>query len=259
MEFTREPKRNLSIEVTQHIFEDLARPLVEKMIGIAAEVLSSGGLTPQDIDDVVLVGGATRIPAIQGAVAELFGKRPSRRINPDEAVAVGAALLAAEITTGQGATLVDILPMSVGYGALGLRFVPIVKRHARLPTVAEAIFQADLLGAISVPLFQGEGQDVRRNEYICSAQVEHASLADAKVRLRLSFDEHCVMAVEATDAGTGRALPLELNRGRSLEAVLADIGAPETDEPQPTTRAPTGAGPAPSRVGQLFRKLFRRS
>jgi len=260
MEFTREPKRNLSVEVTQELFEDLARPLVQKMIAIASEVLESGGLSPQDIDDVVLVGGATRIPAVQAAVAELFGKRPSRRINPDEAVAVGAALLASEITTGQGATLVDILPMSVGYGVPGVRFVPIVKRHARLPAVAEAVFQADLLGAICVPLFQGESPDVRRNEYICSAQVEHASVADAKVRLRLSFDEHCIMAVEATDARTGRPLPLELNRGRPLEAVLADIGADESepDEPQPTTRAPTAPAPAPSRVGQLFRKLFRR-
>ncbi len=260
MEFTREPKRNLSVEVTQETFDNLARPLVEKMMHIASEVLSSGGLSPQDIDDVVLVGGATRIPAVQSAVAELFGRRPSRRINPDEAVAVGAALLAGEITTGQGATLVDILPMSVGYGVHGLRFVPIAKRHARLPTAAEAVFQADLLGTISVPLFQGESSDVRRNEYICSALVEDPSIADGKVRLQLSFDENCVMAVEATDARSGRQLPLELQRGRALDEVLADLGAqaPQADEPQPTTRAPTAAAAPPSRIGQLFRKLFRR-
>jgi molecular chaperone DnaK len=94
-ELTRNPKRNLRVEITAEQFDLLTKPLVDRTLAIAKEVMKTARISPKDIDDVLLVGGTTRVPAVQKSVAQLFQRRPSKRINPDEAVALGAALLAA--------------------------------------------------------------------------------------------------------------------------------------------------------------------
>jgi molecular chaperone DnaK len=250
-ELTRDPKRNLRVEVTREQMDELTRPLIDRTIAIATEVMSSVAVTAQDVDDVLLVGGTTRIPAVQRAVQELFGRRPSKRINPDEAVAHGAALLADEIGSTEAATLLDILPMSVGHGAPGLRFVPIVSRYTRLPAQREVRLSADLLGSVTLHLFQGEMQDVSRNEYLTSATVEEASLRDGgRVILRLAFDEHCVMSVDARNARTGRALAVRLDRSRPLEDILRELGKYSGPEVE-TWKLPE------SRIGKVLGKLFK--
>ncbi len=267
-EFTRGPTRTLRVEVTRQRFDEITANLVLRTVHIAREVMSAAKLTPKDIDDVLLVGGSTRVPAVQDAVATLFERRPSKRINPDEAVALGAALLADEIGSANAPTLLDILPMSVGYGTGGLRFVPIVMRNGRLPITREVTVDADLLGSVTMPLFQGESGDVTRNEYLCSAMVEDRELQDGgRVTFRLSFDEHCVMAVDARDARTGRALATRLDRTRGLDDILRDLGKAEAGE------SPSGAKPAaplapltpepdpwklpPSPLGKVLGKLFK--
>lgn len=248
-EFTREPKRQLSVEVTRQKFDELTKSLIDRTVAIATEVMFMRDIKPEEIDDVLLVGGSTRVPAVQKSVADLFKRRPSKRINPDEAVALGAALLADEI--GSSPTLLDILPMSVGRGVHGLKFEPLVARHSRLPAHAEITLEADLLGSLSMPLFQGEATDVSKNEYLCSLKLEHASLRDkGRVVVRLSFDEHCVMAIEARDAKTGRALGIELDRSRPLEEILRELGkyqGPAVIEWKPPE----------SRLGRVFGKLFK--
>jgi molecular chaperone DnaK len=250
-ELTRDPKRNLRIEVTRDQLDALARPLIERTVAIAMEVMGSVAMTPKDVDDVLLVGGTTRIPAVQRAVQDLFGRRPSKRINPDEAVAHGAALLADEIGSTEAATLLDILPMSVGHGAPGLRFVPIVSRYTRLPAQREVRLPADLLGSVTLHLFQGEMQDVSRNEYLTSATVEDPSLRDnGRVTLRLAFDEHCVMSVDARNARTGRPLPVKLDRSRPVEEILRELGKYSGPEVE-TWQLPE------SRIGKVLGKLFK--
>jgi molecular chaperone DnaK len=251
-DFAREPSRALRVEVTRARFEALTRPLVDRTLAIAREVMAQRGLAPADIDDVLLIGGTTRIPAVQQAVADLFHRRPSKRINPDEAVAIGAALLADEIGSASAPTLLDILPMSVGRGVSGLRFEPLVARNARLPAERDITLDADLLGNVTVPLFQGDSPDVSANEYLCSVIVEDRSLWDkGKVSLRLSFDEHCVMAIEARNARTGRALPTRLDRSRSVEDVLRELGTFEGPPAEARWQAP------PTRLGRALGKLFK--
>lgn len=250
-EFTRDPKRHLRVEVTREQFEELTAPLVERTLAIGVSVMREAGIVPREIDDVVLVGGATRIPAVQRAVAKLFERRPSKRINPDEAVSLGAALLAHDIGSSDAPTLLDVLPMSVGRGVSGLKFEPMVTRNSRLPAEREVTVDADLLGAASLPIFQGESPDVSKNEYICSAEVEDAALRDGgRVVFRLSFDEHCVMAVDARDARTGRALALTLGRERQIDEILRELGHYEGPEPI-TWQMPE------SRLSKVFGKLFR--
>ncbi len=233
-ELTTAPKRSLKVTLTKERFDALMKPLVDRSVAIAREVLDAAKIDPKGIDDVVLVGGTTRIPAVQDAVAALFGRRPSKRINPDEAVALGAAMLAAEIGDGKTPTLLDILPMSVGRGTAGRLFVPIAERFTRVPCESELLLDADILGSVYVPLFQGESPDVTKNEYLCSILVEDRTLWDkGRVQIRLAFDEHAVMTVEAINARTGRPLPLKLDRSRPVEDVLRDLGTyggPATDE-----------------------------
>jgi molecular chaperone DnaK len=254
-EFTKGPdgsKKALRVEVTRSAFEALAKPLIDRTVAISLEVLQSVKLTPKDVDDVLLVGGTTRIPAVQEAVAALFGRRPSKGINPDEAVALGAALLADEIGSANAPTLLDILPMTIGYGVSGLRFVPVVARNSRLPAQQDVTFDADFMGNVTLPLFQGESLDVSANEYLCSVIVEDRSLWDnGRVTLRLSFDEHCIMAVDAKNARTGKALPTRLDRTRSVEEILRELGKYEGPPVQPKWSTP------PSRMGKLLGKLFK--
>lgn len=250
-EFTRDPIRALSVHVKRDRFEELTRSLVDRSVAIAREVMEGGSVAPEGIDDVILVGGTTRIPAVQAAVAELFGRRPSKRINPDEAVALGAALLADEIGSGSAPTLLDVLPMSVGHGAPGLKFVPLVSKNSRLPAQTEVTLPADVLGSVTLPLFQGESSDVSKNEYLCSAIVEDRSLwENGRVLLRLSFDEHCVMAVDARNAKTGRPLPTRLERGRPVEEILRELGHYEGPK-EPEWQRPQ------SRLGTVLGRLFK--
>ena len=254
-ELTRNPTRNLRVLLTRQRFDEITRPLVERSIAITREVLSASGIAPSAIDDVILVGGTTRVPAVQQAVAELFGRRPSKRINPDEAVALGAALLADEIGTESASTLLDILPMSVGRGLPQRRFAPIVRRFSRVPVTQELVIPADILGSVYVPLFQGESDDVSGNEYLCSVLVEDRSLWDGgRVVLRLSFDEHCVMSVDATHEKTGKALPVQLDRSRPVEDVLRDLGSFEGPKAETWKLPETPLGKV---LGKLF-GLFRR-
>lgn len=250
-ELTRDPKRNLRLEVTRETLERLSAPLVARTVAIAREVMDSSALSPADVDDVLLVGGTTRIPAVQQAVADLFQRRPSKRINPDEAVAHGAALLADELGSPDAPTLLDILPMTVGHGAPRASFVPIAKRYTRLPARHDVAVAADLLGSATLHLFQGESPDASRNEYLCSVLVEDASLRDrGRVTVRLSFDEHCVMSIEARNARTGRPLPTIVDRSRPVEDILRELG--KYDGPELATwRLPE------SRIGRVLGKLFK--
>ncbi|MBX7196231.1 MAG: Hsp70 family protein [Sandaracinaceae bacterium] len=249
------PRRDLRLTLSRDVFDALTRPLVDRTLAIATEVLETRGLSPKDVDDVVLVGGTTRIPAVQRAVQELFGRRPSKRINPDEAVAHGAALLADEL--GKTPTLLDILPMSVGRGGAHRRFEPIVTRHARLPIRREIVLDADVLGSVQLPLFQGESSDVAQCEYLCTVLVEDRSLWDrGRVRLALSFDEHCCMSVEAWDARSGAALAIRLDRTRPVEEVLRDLGLFEGPVVETWQLPETPLGRI---LGRLSRFLGRRS
>lgn len=249
-EFSREPRRDLFVTVTREELEAWTRPLVERTLTIARGVLLSASILPEEIDDVVLVGGTTRIPAVRRAVAELFGRRPSQRINPDEAVALGAALLGHEIAGG-GPVLLDLLPMTVGHALDGRRFEPVVKRNARLPCDEVLTLTADAGGLVQLPLFQGESPDVAQDEYLCTVVVEDARLGGGeRAQVRLSFDEHCVMAVDAFHERSGAPLALRLDRERPLEEILAALGAFDGPDRGATWQLPE------TRISKVLGKLF---
>lgn len=251
LDFTREPRRELHVTVTRDAFEERTRPLIERAASIAQGVMLSAGIMPTEIDDVVLVGGTTRIPAVQEAVAHLFERKPSKRINPDEAVALGAALLAHEIGSDDAPTLLDILPMTVGHGADGRLFSTVIKRGARLPCDEVLTFEGDLLGMVMVPLFQGESKDVAHNEYLSTVMIEDPRLRDGgRAQIRLTLDEHCVLAVDAFLERDGRPLEVTLDRERPLQDVLAELGGYDGPEVEEEWHLPK------TTIGSMFGKLF---
>ena len=180
-EFLASPKRDLKVEITRARFEEMTRPLIERAIQITAGVMLDAGTIPDDIDDVVLVGGTTRIPAVQRAVGDFFKKRPSKRINPDEAVAPRAASSSRRdrlaSTRRRSSTSCR---WAVGRAIAGRAASSRSSRRnvsARLPAEREIVVDADLLGAVTVPLFHSRASrpDASKNEYLCSAVVEDAS------------------------------------------------------------------------------------
>ena len=225
-ELTSSPKRDLQVEITRATFEGLTRSLVDRAVSIAKQIMSENGITAASVADVVLVGGTSRIPAVQQAVADLFGRQPSRRNNADEAVALGAGLLADEIGSDKEPALLDVLPMTVGRGLPGGKLEKIVLKNARLPAEREVSVAVESDGSATISVFQGESADVALDEYVCSAVVSDAGLAPgARVTFKLSFDEHCTMAVEARETRGGRPLPLVLDRKRAVDEVLRSLGA----------------------------------
>ena len=248
LELTRKPRLDLRTTLTRQQFATITKPLIDRAVCIAQDVLGKAGMKPNQIDDVVLVGGSTRISAVQDAVAQLFGRRPSKRINADEAVALGAAQLGDEI--GEGFALRDILPMSITRGLPGPRLEVVVPRYTRLPSETELVVGADLLGSVLLPLFQGDAEAITENEYLCTVVVEDRALWDGgKVRLSISFDEHCVMAIEATHDSTHRPLRVTLDRSRQLLDVLRELGV--------ATRPDGSLPPPPLPKGSLFQRLGR--
>ncbi|MBX3249112.1 MAG: Hsp70 family protein [Myxococcales bacterium] len=249
-DMTEEPRRDLHVLVTRQELEQLIRPWLERSVALARDVLRLAGLTTSDVDDVLLVGGSTRVPAVHAAVAELFGRPPSRRINPDEAVAIGAALLAGELGHADGPALRDVLPMTIFHASGAARYEPLVRRNTRVPIEVRRDLRCDDLGVAQLPLFQGDSGEPASDEYLGTVVVTTPT-PDEPVAVTLAFDGHGVMTIEARSRASGRGLSVDLDRARPWGQVLAELGL-EDVVPSPAARAPA------SKVGAFFGRLFRR-
>jgi molecular chaperone DnaK len=203
------PEKALSLDVTisRRQFEQQCASLFDRLIGPVNEALQYARLRPSDIDDVILSGGSTRIPKVREIVAGIFNKQPQARINPDECVALGAAIAAAEGTTKVTFKASRSLGVEIENGT----FSPLIPRGSTLPTAAEQTYTTsfDNQGVISFPIYQGEDNRAEKNillgELVIGG-IEPAPAGTARVKVTFTMSTEGILEAFAKDLSKGRQM-----------------------------------------------------
>ncbi len=251
--------RDLAVALDRPQLEEMAAPLLDRALAIADQVLKDCGLEPSAIDEVLMVGGMTRMPLVRARVEAFFGRRVSLRVNPDEAVALGAALLANDDDEGAVVTLVDVLPLSIGVAGEGRRLARVLKRNAAVPATGSHVVRTTRAdqGLVEVPVFQGERDDAAANEYLGTAVVRGLPPGPAGSQgceLLMTFDEAGVLSLRARELRTGAEVPVDLDRRGSVAEAVRRLGPYRGPAPDPRRRAESALGRIFASLGRLFRK-----
>ncbi|VBB06098.1 70kda heat shock protein signature [Lucifera butyrica] len=202
--------KHLDLNLSRAKFEELTADLVEATMGPARQALSDAGLSPNDIHKVILVGGSTRIPAVQEAIKKFLGKEPFKGVNPDECVAVGAAIQAG-VLVGEvkDVLLLDVTPLSLGIETLGGVFTKIIERNTTIPTAKSQVFStaADNQPSVDIHVLQGEREMATYNKTLGRFELSGIPPAPRGVpRIEVTFDidANGIVHVSAKDLGTGK-------------------------------------------------------
>ena len=214
--------KHLQMKLTRAKFEQLVDDLLQKTVGPTKQALSDAGLDPSKIDEVVLVGGSTRIPRVQQIVKELFGKDPHKGVNPDEVVAVGAAIqagvLAGEV---KDLLLLDVTPLSLGIETLGGVMTTLIPRNTTIPTRKSEVFStaADSQTSVEVHVLQGERPLARDNRTLGRFQlvgIPPAPRGVPQVEVTFDIDANGIVNVSAKDLGTGKEQKITITASSGL-------------------------------------------
>ncbi len=219
---TPEGPQHLEMTLTRAKFEELIMDLVEKTVGPTKQALSDAGLEPKDIDKVILVGGSTRVPLVQETIRRLIGKEPHKGINPDEVVALGAAIqagvLAGEV---KDIVLLDVTPLSLGIETLGGVFTRIIERNTTIPTSKSQIFTtaADFQTSVDIHVLQGERAMAADNKTLGRFQlvgIPPAPRGVPQIEVKFDIDVNGIVHVSAKDLGTGKEQKITITASTNL-------------------------------------------
>jgi molecular chaperone DnaK len=214
--------KHLNIRLTRAKLESICTDLLDKLVGPCRTALKDAGLSPADIDEVILVGGMTRMPAVQKRVQEIFGKVPSKGVNPDEVVAIGAAIqggvLKGEV---KDVLLLDVTPLSLGIETLGGVMTKLIEKNTTIPCKKSQVFStaADNQPAVSVHVLQGEREMAGDNKTIGRFElvgIPSAPRGVPQIEVTFDLDANGILHVSAKDLGTGKEQSIRITASSGL-------------------------------------------
>jgi molecular chaperone DnaK len=213
---------HLEVTMSRAKFDELSAPLVERTMGPTRQALSDAGLTPSQLDKVILVGGSTRIPAVQEAIKKATGQEPHRGVNPDEVVAMGAAIQGGVITGDvKDVVLLDVTPLSLGIETMGGVFTKLIDRNTTIPTSKSQVFStaADNQTAVDIHVLQGERPMANLNKTLGRFQLSDIPPAPRgipQVEVTFDIDKNGIVNVRAKDLGTNKEQQITIKSSTGL-------------------------------------------